>query len=66
MARCLCGRKCFRHLSGCEMATLAAYDPGHGLYPWSRMKEHPPIHNCHTSEKFSFRLLSIQFESKPL
>ena len=47
MARCLCGRKCFRHLSGCEMAILAAYDPGHGLHPWSRMKKYPPIHNCH-------------------
>ena len=41
MARGLCGRKCFRHLSGYEMATLAAYDPGHGLHPWSRIKEWP-------------------------
>ena len=40
------GRKCFRHLSGHEMATLAAYDPGHGLHPWFRIEEHPSIHNC--------------------
>ena len=30
-----------------KMATLAAYDPGHGPHPWSRIKEYPPIHNCH-------------------
>ena len=23
------------------MATLAAYDPGHGIYPWSWMKTRP-------------------------
>ena len=28
MAKSLCGRKCFCHLSGHEMATLAAHDPG--------------------------------------
>ena len=37
----------FRYLSGCEMATLAAYDRGHGQHSWSRMEEHPSIHNCH-------------------
>ena len=47
MVRGLCGSKCFRHLFGYEMATLAAYDPGHGLHPWSRIKEYPPIHNRH-------------------
>ena len=47
MARGLCGRKCLRHLSGYEVATLAAYDPGHGLHPWSRIENHPSIHNCH-------------------
>ena len=25
--------ECLCHLSGYEMATLAAYDPGHGLHP---------------------------------
>ena len=23
------------------MATLAAYDPGHGLHPWRRIEGHP-------------------------
>ena len=45
MAWGLCRRKCFRHLSGHEMATLAAYDPGHGLHPWFRIEEHPSIHS---------------------
>ena len=30
--------ECFRHLSCYAMATLAAHDPGHGVYPWSWMK----------------------------
>ena len=42
----LCGRKCFCHLSGHEMATLAAYDPRHGLHPWFRIEDHPSIHSC--------------------
>ena len=37
--------KCFCHLSGYEMATLAAYDPGHGIYPWSWMKTRPSDHS---------------------
>ena len=28
----------FCHLSRYEVATLAAYDPGHGIHPWSWMK----------------------------
>ena len=28
-----------------EMATLAAYDPGHGIYPWSGMKTSPSDHS---------------------
>ena len=27
----------FCHLSRYEVATLAAYDPGHGIHPWSWM-----------------------------
>ena len=29
----LCRRECLCHLSRDEMATLAAHDPGHGIYP---------------------------------
>ena len=36
--RSLCRRECFRHLSCCAMATLAAHDPGHGAHSWSWMK----------------------------
>ena len=46
MARGLCGRKCFRHLSGYEMATLAAYDPDMG-YTLFKDRGTPSIHNCH-------------------
>ena len=28
------------------MATLAAYDPGHGLHPWFGIEDHPSIHSC--------------------
>ena len=38
MARSLCRRECFRHLSCYEMATLAAHDPGHGAHSQSWMK----------------------------
>ena len=32
MARSLCRRECFRHLSCYAMATLAAHDPEHGAH----------------------------------
>ena len=46
----------FCHLSGHEMATLAAHDPRHGLHSWLRIEDHSPIHSC-------VALISILVES---
>ena len=52
------------HLSGCEMATLAAYNPGHGINPWSGMKTRPSDHSyrglTHLSRVWARALARVQ------